>query len=65
MKEHLNFKPADDPCADFIVCLAHKNMSSWAVDLETAQAMAQDICTYRQHIAKLEQMLEQLGIHVS
>jgi hypothetical protein len=27
--------------------LAHKNMSSWAVDLETAQQMAQDILVYR------------------
>jgi hypothetical protein len=50
----LNFLIDKEQDGDFIYSLANKNMSEWAVDLETAQAMAQDIVAYSAEIARLK-----------
>ena len=50
----VNFLIDKEQDRDFIYGLANKNMSKWAVDLETAQAMAQDIVAYSAEIARLK-----------
>jgi hypothetical protein len=50
----VNFLIDKEQDRDFIYGLANKNMSEWAVDLETAQAMAQDIVAYSAEIARLK-----------
>ena len=57
----LNFLIDKEQDRDFIYSLANKNMSEWAVDLETAQAMAQDIVAYSAEIAKLRAALKEIA----
>jgi hypothetical protein len=57
----LNFLIDKEQDRDFIYSLANKNMSEWAVDLETAQAMAQDIVAYSAEIARLRAALKEIA----
>ncbi len=56
-----NFLIDKEQDGDFIYSLANKNMSEWAVDLETAQAMAQDIVAYSTEIARLRAALKAIA----
>jgi hypothetical protein len=55
----------ENPLECFIFNLANRNMSLWAIDLEIAQQMAQDILVYNEEISALKKELECLHLEAA